>query len=141
MGAASSAGAAALEPPPQELHADWQQLFLQRFLHLKMSSKGSTPDTTTPLARSFLQNAVRLPAVEPRTVWRTPDKKNYFTRSQADALSSDARAALKELTRDESYEYTTRVGSPVPLGWRRRIVRSCHWSSATHDWHWTHPAK
>lgn len=67
----------------------------------------------TPLARRFLEAVEKLPAVEPRSVFILPDRKQVLTREQADALPKDEQARLRERVIDESYYYQTRYGSPL----------------------------
>lgn len=70
------------------------------------------PMIETPAAQGFLAAALRLPHIEPRTLWRTEDNR-YLTRKEMEALGESERAALKEVTLDERFYYMTRYGTPV----------------------------
>ena len=63
-------------------------------------------------ARTFLEAAELLPAIETRTLWRDKKKREYFSSLQASHLSKDAPDLLEEVTLDESFYYTTKYGTP-----------------------------
>lgn len=67
----------------------------------------------SPLARRFLAAAAQLPRVEPRTIYISQDRKTVLSREQAEKLTTDERAALRERQIDETYYYQTRYGSPL----------------------------
>jgi hypothetical protein len=68
-------------------------------------------------ARDFLAAAHRLPAVAPRTLWRSGEPKSYSARwltdEQARALAPAERARFVSQVADEELYYEARYGSPI----------------------------
>lgn len=71
------------------------------------------PQMQTDVGRAFLGAAKALPHVAPHPVYRTPDKKRWFTPSEVAALPGAERSQLVTVTVDEPLFYETKYGSPL----------------------------
>jgi hypothetical protein len=68
---------------------------------------------TSPLAKDFLAKAEALPAISPRTVYRTADKTRYFGAPDVLTLPEAERASLEKIDVTEEFYYTTKYGTPI----------------------------
>ena len=67
----------------------------------------------TPVAKSFLDAVMVLPAIPTRTLLRDGGKTRYYTREEAARLEASERGALESIELDGGYYYTTRYGTPL----------------------------
>ena len=80
---------------------------------IQHDARALDPLVTTPFAHRFLAAAAALPHVTTRLVYKTKDKKRWFTAKEAAALAPNERAALDEVKDDEELYYNTKYGSPL----------------------------
>lgn len=71
------------------------------------------PLVSTPLARDFLRAVADLPTVTPRTVFRSADRRAFWSPDGAARLGSEERRNLEKVTLDGEFYYTTKYGSPL----------------------------
>jgi SAM-dependent methyltransferase len=71
------------------------------------------PLVTTPLARDFLGAVMNLPAVTPRTVFRSADRRAFWSPDEAARLGAQERQSLEKMTLDGEFYYTTKYGTPL----------------------------
>lgn len=79
---------------------------------IREEAKDLSPLVETPLARRFLAASVRLPHIEPRTIYGGPDRE-YLSKAAWEKLPTEQREAFKEITIDESRYYNTLYGTPL----------------------------
>ncbi len=82
---------------------------------LHHEAEQAAPLATTLLARQFVAQvqAGALPHVEPREIFRTEDKKRYFTAKEAAALPESERKLLQKVPVNDEVYYYTKYGSPL----------------------------
>ncbi len=81
---------------------------------IALEARRVMPLVKSAFARLFLASAAALPAVAgPRTVWFDRAAVKAYAGAEADALTDEQRAAMREMTLDERFYYLTRYGSPV----------------------------
>jgi SAM-dependent methyltransferase len=71
------------------------------------------PLVSTSLSRDFLHAVADLPAVAPRTLFRSADHRAYWSPAAAARLGPETRRALEQVTLDEEFYYTTKYGTPL----------------------------
>ena len=71
------------------------------------------PLVSTPLARDFLSAVANLPAVTPRTLFRSADRRAFWSPDGAPRLGPEQRRSLEQVTLDEEFYYTTKYGTPL----------------------------
>jgi hypothetical protein len=101
---AASSGAAAKPPAPPALAALEQ---------IKHDARALDPLVTSAFAHRFLAAAAALPPITTRVVYKTKDKKRWFTAKEAAALPAGERSGLDEVKVDEELYYNTKYGSPL----------------------------
>ncbi len=80
---------------------------------IQHDARALDPLVTSPFAHKFLAAAAQLPHVTTRQVYKTKDKKRWFTAKEVAALPASERAALDEVKVDEELYYNTKYGSPL----------------------------
>ncbi len=80
---------------------------------MRREAEAMRPHVTTPIGRSFLDATADLPAIAPRTLYRSADKTTYWTDAEFDELPEDARRDLEKIDGTEEFYYTTKYGTPV----------------------------
>jgi SAM-dependent methyltransferase len=80
---------------------------------LRAEAKALAPLVKTTLARDFLAQVPKLPAIAPRTVYRDSARTRAWSAREAEGLPDSARAKLVARTLDEKFYYDTRYGSPL----------------------------
>jgi len=71
------------------------------------------PLATTQLGKRFLRAADSLPSVSPRSAFRDDNTREFFSRTEADALPEERRKKLSIIELDEYRYYYTKYGSPL----------------------------
>lgn len=101
--APQSADQPAAEPKPQPSTIE----------RLSAEADALSPLVESDLARDFLSHVPRLPAPEPRTLWRSKDRSRTLTQSQCDALPEPERADFTRRDCAPDFFYYTGYGSPL----------------------------
>ena len=84
-----------------------------RVAELKAEAKALSTLYRTPLVRDFLAAVPKLPAIQPRTVYRDSARTHTWSARDAEQLPDSVRARLVPRTLDEKFYYDTRYGSPL----------------------------
>jgi SAM-dependent methyltransferase len=80
---------------------------------LRREARALEPLVASPLARSLLGAAPRLPAVAPRQLFLDEANRTYLTEAEVRPIGDERRRALKPVPVDETFYYTTKYGSPM----------------------------
>jgi len=80
---------------------------------LRKEARALESFATTRLSREFLAGVTGLPAVEPRTVYRDPVTRTYYSPTQVAAMDEESRAKLEKKELDETFYYYTKYGTPL----------------------------
>lgn len=80
---------------------------------IRQEAEAVRPLVKSDLAGQFLKAAERLPSIAPRTLYRDPKTRTYYSKASADKLSPEQRDALVPIELSESVYYTTKYGTPI----------------------------
>lgn len=80
---------------------------------LSAEADALSPLVESDLARDFLSRVPRLPAPEPRTLWRSKDRSRTLNQSQFDTLPEPERADFTRRDCTPDFFYYTGYGSPL----------------------------
>lgn len=80
---------------------------------LAWEAERMTPTLRSPLAKAFVAAVPELPAVGPRTLYRSADKRSYLNERAWRALRPEEQKQWTPQIVDELGYYTTRYGTPL----------------------------
>ncbi len=80
---------------------------------LRQEAAAIRPLVKSAVAGRFLRKTADLPAYAPRTIYRNPKTREYFSKTQAEKLDETERDALDPIEVSESFYYTTQYGTPL----------------------------
>ncbi|MCG8407297.1 MAG: class I SAM-dependent methyltransferase [Phycisphaerales bacterium] len=80
---------------------------------LHQEAEAVRPLLRSDLAKTFLGATPRLPKIAPRTLYRDPTTRKYYSKSGMGRLSKEQRNALVPVEIGESVYYTTKYGTPL----------------------------
>ncbi len=108
--AAASSGSAFVAGVQEAARKDDARAVVRQF---EREAEALGPLVSTVLARDFLRAVADLPAVGPRTVFRSADRRTFWSADGAARLGSEERRNLEKVTLDGEFYYTTKYGSPL----------------------------
>lgn len=80
---------------------------------LRKEAVALRPLVKSAVAGRFLRKTEQLPTFVPRTIYRNPNSREYYSKSESAKLGEQVRESLESFEVSESLYYTTKFGTPL----------------------------